>query len=156
MGQIILPEGASPATPLTGNVAIYAKTDSVLYMKDDAGTETALADPNTLKANVTDTLTVGYTTTSYSDGTVSTGTLTPNPDLGNMHHYTNGGAHTLAPPASSCSMIIEITNNASAGAITTSGFTKVTGTFTTTNGHKFICNVVKSQGNSLLQIQALQ
>ena len=40
--------------------------------EDDAGTETALADPNTLKANVTDTLTVGYTTTSYSDGTVST------------------------------------------------------------------------------------
>lgn len=36
------PEGAAPATPDTGYVRLYAKTDNLLYSKDDAGVETAL------------------------------------------------------------------------------------------------------------------
>ena len=42
MAQITLPEGAAASTPSTGNVTLYAKTDGLLYSKDDAGTETAL------------------------------------------------------------------------------------------------------------------
>ena len=37
-------EAAAPATPASGIVRIYAKTDGILYQKDDAGTETALAN----------------------------------------------------------------------------------------------------------------
>ncbi len=43
MAQIILSEGSSAATPSTGKVTLYAKTDGLLYSKDDAGAETALA-----------------------------------------------------------------------------------------------------------------
>lgn len=40
---IDLDEAAAPATPATGKVRIYAKTDGSAYQKDDAGTETGLA-----------------------------------------------------------------------------------------------------------------
>jgi hypothetical protein len=36
-------EAAAPATPGTGDVRIYAKTDGLLYSKDDAGTETLMS-----------------------------------------------------------------------------------------------------------------
>lgn len=43
-GAIIVPEMAAPSTPASGKVAVYAKTDGKLYIKDDAGTETDLTD----------------------------------------------------------------------------------------------------------------
>lgn len=43
MAQIILSEGSAAATPSTGKVALYAKTDGLLYSKDDAGVETPVA-----------------------------------------------------------------------------------------------------------------
>lgn len=42
-GAITVPEIAAPSTPASGNVAVYAKSDGKLYIKDDAGTETDLA-----------------------------------------------------------------------------------------------------------------
>jgi hypothetical protein len=36
-------EGAAPATPGAGNVRLYAKTDGLLYSKDDAGAETLVS-----------------------------------------------------------------------------------------------------------------
>ena len=102
-------------------------------------------------------LTGGATVTSKSLGTQSSGTLTL--DLGDrpLQHYTNGGAHTLAPGTVTSSAIIDITNNASAGAITTSGWTKVAGdSFSTTNAHKFRCHCSVGNGGSLLIVQALQ
>lgn len=41
MAELILTEGAAPATPASGKVAVYAKADGLLYSKDDAGVETA-------------------------------------------------------------------------------------------------------------------
>lgn len=113
-------------------------------------------DVDTLKSDTTKTLTAGYTVTPYNAGTKSSGTFTPDPANGNQQYCTNGGAFTLAPPSSATSIVLEVLNNGSAGAVTTSGFTKVTGSFTTTNGDKFACNIVKTQNYSLLQIQALQ
>lgn len=40
--QIQVDEIAAPGTPAAGKVAVYAKTDGKLYIKDDAGTETDL------------------------------------------------------------------------------------------------------------------
>ncbi len=37
-------EGSAPSTPASGEVIIYAKADGSLYQKDDAGTETLLAN----------------------------------------------------------------------------------------------------------------
>lgn len=102
-------------------------------------------------------LTGGVIVTSKSLGTQTTGTLTPDPGDRPVQHYTNGGAHTLAPSSNVGSILLDITNNGSAGAITTSGFTKVVGdSFTTTNTHKFRCHISIGDGGSLLQVQAFQ
>lgn len=42
-GAVTVPEVAAPATPATGKVVLYAKTDGLLYSKDDAGTESAVS-----------------------------------------------------------------------------------------------------------------
>lgn len=101
---------------------------------------------------------LGFKEVSYSGGTQSgSGTYTPDAANGNKQHITNGGAFTLAPPSASSTIEVEITNNGSAGSITTSGFTKVVGdSFTTTNGNKFACLVSKTQNYSYLIVTALQ
>ena len=102
-------------------------------------------------------LTGGFTATSFGNGTVSTGTLTPDPLNGNVQDYTNNGAHTLAPPSSNCSIVLDQTNGASAGTVTRSGFTKVTGdTLTTTNGNKFRHFITKGVAGSHCHSQAMQ
>jgi hypothetical protein len=113
---------------------------------------------NPVRLDVEDqVLTGGVIVTSKDLGTASSGTVTPDPGDRSIQHYTNGGAHTLAPSSNVGTTILVITNNASAGAITTSGFTKVVGdAFTTTNGHKFVCNIIISAAGSLLQVQAMQ
>ena len=81
---------------------------------------------------------------------------TLNPGNGPLQRYINNGAHTLAPGSNNGSLVLQVTNGASAGAVTTSGFTKVVGAFTTTNGDDFMCVVIVNNGFSLLTIQALQ
>lgn len=41
-GAITVPEIAAPSTPASGKVVLYAKSDGLLYSKDDAGTETVV------------------------------------------------------------------------------------------------------------------
>ncbi|WP_304189103.1 hypothetical protein [Lentibacter algarum] len=104
-------------------------------------------DAEILRANADDNVTGGYTATSDDDGTKSSGTYTPDPAGGNFKHIINGGAFTLAAPtATGCyTLMVEIVNNASAGAITFSGFDKESGdTLTTTNGDDFQLVITKS------------
>lgn len=102
-------------------------------------------------------VTGGARITSLSLGTITTGTVTPDPGDRPMQHYTNGGAHTLAPGSNAGFYTLDITNDGSAGAITTSGWTKTAGSlFTTTNGHKFRCSCSVGNGGSLLSVQAMQ
>jgi len=120
---------------------------------------TLLALATALKSDATATLTKGYTATAYDAGTKSTGTFTPAPADGNMQRYVNGGAHTLAAPtaAGDYTIVIQITNNASAGAITLSGFSKITGdTLTTTNGDDFLLFIAKVNGFTHCHKQVLQ
>lgn len=100
-------------------------------------------------------ITGGARVTSKDLGTISSGTVTLDPGDRPLQHYTNNGAHTLAPGASGGSLMLDITNGASAGPITTSGFTKVVGSFDTTSGHKFRCHASIGNGGSLLTIQGL-
>lgn len=102
-------------------------------------------------------ITGGARVTSLSLGTITSGTVTPDPGDRPLQHYTNGGAHTLAPGSNTGYYLLDITNNGSAGAITTSGWTKVSGdSFTTTNGHKFRCSCSIGEAGSSLSILKMQ
>lgn len=104
----------------------------------------------------------GYTSTAVDDGTKSSGTYLPDPlaaSPGNMRTISNGGAFTLAAPtrAGDYSMAILITNAAGAGAITMSGFTKVSGeAFSVTVGHKFLVSITKISGITRAVVEGLQ
>lgn len=115
--------------------------------------------PNLVTANADDALTGGYTTTADDDGTLTTGTYTPTPAGGNMKRIVNGGAFTLAAPtaAGDYTLVVQITNNASAGVITLTGFSRTVGNpFTTTNGHDFFVYLTKCNGFTLANVVALQ
>lgn len=43
MSKIRLAEAAAPSTPASGKVLIYAKTDGLIYSKDDAGAESPMS-----------------------------------------------------------------------------------------------------------------
>lgn len=101
------------------------------------------------------TVTGGARVTPLDLGTKSSGTVTLDPGDRMLQYYTNGGAHTLAPGSNNGVCVVDITNNGSAGAITTSGYTKVFGAFTTTNGAKFRCTSTVSNAGSSLDIAQL-
>lgn len=111
-----------------------------------------------LTGSATANLTAGYTSTEADDGTISSGTLVPTPTTGNMRKVINGGAFTLAPPSVSGSytIVLDIINGASAGAITTGAYTKVTGdAFDTTNAHSWRCFISKGAAGTHLHTQAM-
>lgn len=169
---------SGPGSAVVGNVATFSAVDGntladsgvaiadVVVDSDianmlesgDIGVSVQGYDADTLKADTADDLTAGFTSASVDQGTKSSGTFTPAFAAGNVQHYTNGGAHTLAPPSSgNGSIIIDMTNDGSAGAVTTSGFTKVTGdALTTTNGHKFRFFITVGNAGSHLHKQAMQ
>jgi hypothetical protein len=128
------------------------------------GTTESIVSPFKIKTSVLTyavpyaggTLTGGFVGPDQSDGSKSSGTYTPSPSTGNWRRVTNNGAFTLAAPSDSgeFSILIEITNGASAGAITLSGFTKTDGdAFTTTNGHVFWCWITKYHSRTHIQVR---
>lgn len=99
------------------------------------------------------------TTTADNGGTFSSGTYTPTPVGGNMKRIVNGGAFTLAAPTVSgdYTLVIQITNNGTAGAVTLSGFNKTLGSsFTTTSGNDFFVYITKCNGFIFANTVALQ
>ncbi len=136
----------------------YKISSFIKGLLDDVDAATAAATLAVAKLGGGQNLTGGFTATSGNNGTISSGTFTPDAQTGgNIQHYTNNGAHTLAPPASACSIILDQTNGASAGAVTRSGFTKVTGdSLTTTSGNKFRHFITVGNGGSHCHTQALQ
>ena len=87
----------------------------------------------------------GVTAAADAEG-VASGTYTPSPVGGNFKTITNGGAFTLAAPTApgDYTMILQITNTASAGAVTLTGYTKVSGeSFNTTDGAVFRVYITK-------------
>ena len=105
------------------------------------------------------TTTGGFCFTSYNLGTVSSGTVTPNAMNGNYQYYTNNGAHVFAAPAVDCAFDVLMTNGASAGVVTFSGFTVTAGrtgdALTTTNGDKFLIGIRRINAIAIYVIKAL-
>ncbi len=99
----------------------------------------------------------GVVTASHDEGTKTTGTFTPTPTSGNIKHFINGGAFTLGVHTAPCTLILEMTNNASAGAVDTTAFTLVDGdTLTTTDGHRFVLQITITENASRLSVSAYQ
>jgi len=148
---LVLP--ASTTISATGKTLVGGANAGAMRTTLDA----EQADADIIKADTADVLTAGFAATPYNAGTKSSGTYTPDEADGNLQYAVNGGAHTLAPPTNNSTMVIQYTNNGSAGAITVSGFTQTDGdSFTTTNGDDFMCYITKLNGFSLLTVKALQ
>lgn len=134
-------------------------TSNIQTQLDALDTGKQDADAEILKADTDDNLTAGYTATADDDGTQSTGTYTPAPAGGNLKRIVNGGAFTLAAPTATgdYTLVIQMTNNASAGTVTVSGFNKQGGdSLTTTDGDDFFLFITKINGFTSLIVQALQ
>lgn len=132
-------EASADVTDTANVTSAGALMDSELT--DLAGVK-ALDTTDILFSDVTDVLEVGYTGSVHDNGTQSSGSLTPDEADGNFQKVINGGAHTLAPPAVGTNeatvVTVLYTNNASAGAVTLSGFTKTAGSFSTTDAYEFL------------------
>jgi|GEM_PF-2687767 len=126
-----------------------------------AGNKTFSGD--TTIANLLSTiLKGGYTTTAVNDGTISSGSYSPDPlaaSPGNMRRIINNGSFTFAAPtrAGDYSLEVLITNGTTAGAITFTGFSKVGGdALNTTNANKFKVFISKNTGILSASVMAMQ
>ena len=137
-------------TVTINNSITFAGTDSTTMMFPSTnGTIAAL--------NIADqTLSGGANVTSKS---LTTGSVTIDCGTCPLQFITNGGAFTITAPSNDGSAILLVTNNASAGAITFSGFSVGSNTgdsLTTTNGNKFLITIVRINGSSTYAIKELQ
>ena len=147
-----------PSSATDNSLAKYDGTTGKL-LKDGAviGTDVAAFNADTLFADVDDTLTAGFSSTAANDGTKSSGTYTPATTGSNYKAIVGGGAFTLAPQSTVSSIIIQLTNNGSAGAVTLTGWTATSGDdLSTVDAADFLlyCTVIGSFSH--LHIQALQ
>lgn len=163
------PAGASIQKANAGGalIAATAGTDflappsgtAVLKANSSGALANAVAGTDYLDKGTTSLITVGYTITPFSIGTISSGTTTPAAASGNYQYMTNNGAFTLAAPAADSAIDLLVTNGASAGAITFSGFTVSASTgdaLTTTNTNKFIISIRRINATATYVIKALQ
>lgn len=135
-------EGSGYATSVHNHSGIYEPIDAEI-----------------VRADTDDNLTAGYTATADDDGTQSSGTYTPAPAGGNLKRIVNGGAFTLAAPTATgdYQIVLQLTNNASAGAVTFSGFDQNDGdSLDTTDGNDFMLFITKINSLIYLHTKALQ
>lgn len=153
---VFINEAAAAAADVAGDGQIWVKSDTpnTLMFTDDAGNDYTVG----FLDEENQALSGGATVTVKDLGTQTSGTLTL--DMGDrpMQKCVNNGAFTLAPGSTVGACILTVTNAASAGAITTSGWTVVSGSsFDTTNTNKFRCHCcVDDDGDSTLVVQAMQ
>lgn len=151
-GYITVYNGSgTPSTP--SGAALMWVNSGVFNFKDLSGNTCVLPSGGALLSNTTSAnLTAGYTATSYSLGTVSSGTTTLSAANGNIQHMTNNGAFTLVPQSAPSTIALEIVNGTTAAAITANGYTKVVGSFVSTSGSKFQCVSCVTNSSSALYI----
>ena len=160
INKVAITAPATGSTLTIGDGKTLTASNSLTLAGTDSTTMTFPSTSSTvITTGNTATITKGYTVTPNNIGTVSSGTTTPDPANGNYQYYTNNGAHTLAAPSSDCAIDILVTNGASAGAITFSGFTvgSATGSaYGTTNTNKFILSIRRINAVSTYSWYALQ
>jgi hypothetical protein len=98
-------------------------------------------------------LTGGAGITPKDLGNLTGVTITPTPGNRGIQKITNNGAGTIAPGSNNGCYLLQVINTTGAGAVTTSGWTKVAGdSFDTTTTSKFLCHCVITADYSVLTI----
>ena len=137
-----------------------APTGAVVGTSDSQTlTNKSLTSPAISSPAVSGTMSGGVNVTASNQGTKSSGTFTVDCGAAPLQYITNGGAFTLASPASDGSCIVLSTNNGSAGAITFSGFSQGANSgdaLTTTNTNKFSIHIWRVNGTSGYRVAAHQ
>ena len=156
LGTIKMVEQAAAEddTEASGQIWVKTATPNELWFSDDAGNDYQIGVLNRENQPVT-----GGATVAPKDLGTGSGAGTVTLDVGDcpLQDLINGGAFTLAPGTVYGACILTVLNDASAGAITTSGFTIVAGDiFDTTNTNKFRCHVCVNADGSSLIITAMQ
>jgi len=111
MAQIILEEGIAPSTPALGTMSIYAKSDGLLYMKDDLGVESKWI---TLNGNIgTPSAGIATNLTGTAVG-LTAGNVTTNANL--TGHITSTGNATVLGSFTSLNLLTALTDETGTGA----------------------------------------
>jgi hypothetical protein len=107
-----------------------------------------------LQAGLADQAITGGARITVNDlGNLTGATITPDPGDRPMQKITNNGAGTIAPGSNFGNYLLDVINTTGAGAITTSGWTKVSGdSFDTTTTSKFRCHCSVTTDASLLSV----
>lgn len=143
---------AASATPLIDGTA--AVGTSTRFARGDHVHPT---DTTRMALAGNQTVTGGFKVTPNNLGNITSFTI--DPTLGNYQYGTNHAAATWTAPANDCAVDILVTNDATAGSITFSGFTVGSGTgdaLTTTNTNKFVISIRRINAVSTYLIKALQ
>lgn len=149
-------------TTLSRTVSESSNADAAITLSGSAEVFVTVRGEDLLPVSGVRTLKGGFDSDAQALGAITTGTVTPEVDGAGEENFktlTANGAFTLAPPSTSsnCTIIIQVTNGASAGTITTSGFTIVNGdTYETTNGNDYLFHIKKVGSFTSLTIEALQ
>lgn len=133
---------------------MYTHVANAALSAGDIGTTVQGYDADTLFADTSDNLTVGFTTDEEAIGNSGTGTVTPSLATEALKTLTINGSHTLAPPSSGNGVCqILATNDGSGGyTVTTSGFTYVDGTYNAAAGALNLFRITKFASTSFLEI----
>lgn len=144
MAQILLDESTAPSTPSTGKVTLYAKSDGLIYEKDDAGVENAIIGSVATQTLTNKTLTSPKETRTAP--TISGGTLTLDLSASSIFDVSLGAAITtltISNPAASGTahgFVLTFTADGTARAVTWGASVLWPGgtapTLTSTNGKK--------------------
>lgn len=144
-GSVVLAAGPS----LTGTITIGG------FVQTFPGAAATLAALNLTGQ----TISGGANVTVFSNGTLTTGTFTPNCGNGPIQTLGSNGFTTFAAPANDGSCDIWMTNGASAAFSGFTGYTTNSNTgepVTNTNTNVFIIHVERASGVSTFFIKALQ
>ena len=128
--------------------------DATIVKDADIGVTVQAFDADTLKADVSDTLTVGMLGTSHSLGNLSTAT-TLSISNGNLQHATMTGSFTLTAPNDTDDGYaeVEFTIDATGGyTLTLSGFNEISGAIDTTANVVNLLRISKLNTNTYLEI----
>lgn len=149
------------ATVLTNTTASFTtadetKLDGIEALADVTDATNVAAAGAAMLGTADQTITGGARVTTNDLGNLSGNTITPDPGDRPIQKITNNGAGTIAPGTNQGSYLLVVKNTTGAGAITTSGWSKVAGdTFGTATTAEYLCHCTVVGDFSCMVIQGV-